>query len=83
MDTIKLIEQLPNRYGAPQKIADRLNQRHILTPYGRQYTVQNVRNSLNSEHIDNNVILEFVALVKEHRAEKLAIAKKVESVLSI
>lgn len=77
----KLLAQLPKRFGTPQKIVDRLNQNGIKTKYKREYTIQNVRNILNGIHQDDNVILELVSLVKEYKTSKMAISKKIESVL--
>jgi hypothetical protein len=83
MDITKLLEQLPNRFGTPQKITDRLNEKRVLTPYNRQYTIQNVRNSLNGEHVDDNVILELVALVKEYKNSRMELKREIESALSV
>lgn len=83
MKISELIDQLPARYGAPQKIADRLNEKKVLTPYNHQYTYQNVRNSLNGDHADDNVVRELIALVKEYRASRVELKNEIESVLSV
>ena len=75
----ELLEQLPKRYNAIQKIADNLNKKRLRTPNkGKKYSYQNVWAVLNrGKHYDESVLLELINIHTEFFDNE----KKIESII--
>jgi hypothetical protein len=78
----ELIDQLPKRYNASKEIANRLNQKKIKTPYGKEYNYHGVKSVLDEKYSDSDVFDELVEIVEEKKIDEAVRLRKAKIALA-
>lgn len=74
-----LLDVFPKWFGIYHKIADRLNEKEVTTPFGKPYTYNNVFQCVKGRWYDANIHEELASIRKEYIEKQ----KKIKSLEAI